>query len=71
MTLVFYLRNTAVATHSSRRPSGYQLGVEGEKSSALAAADSGELNGTAMQHKSPDAAIAWDLGPIFHGEWAA
>jgi glucoamylase len=68
--LVFYLRDTAVATYSSRRPSGYQLGVEGEKSSALAAAQSAELDGTAIQHKSPDAAIAWDLGPVEPGESA-
>src|SRR5262249_16210265 len=68
--LVFYQRDAAIATYSSLPPFGYQLGVEGEKSSALAAANSGALSGPTIQHKSPDAAVGWDLGPVQPGESA-
>jgi len=68
--LVFYSRDIALATYSSLPPSAYQIGVAGEKSSALTPATRGELNGTAIHQDSPDAAVAWKLGSVAAGDAA-
>src|SRR5262249_46307638 len=68
--VLFFSRDIALATYSRPPPWASQIGVAGEKPSALTPATRGELNGTAIHQDSPDAAAAWKLGSVAPGDAA-
>jgi hypothetical protein len=70
-SIVFYHRDIAIATRSTARVAGYQCGVAGEGSSALAGGDEWNLAGSSIQHKDPDASVVWDLGTPGLNEFAS
>ncbi|HEY6331015.1 MAG TPA: hypothetical protein VI756_16910, partial [Blastocatellia bacterium] len=63
-TVAFYLRDVAVAISGQARFDAYQCGVRGEPSSALSAVETRTFLGTRIQHKSPDTAVRWNVGPF-------
>src|SRR5215471_8928251 len=70
-SIVFYHRDIAIATRSTARVAGYQCGVAGEESSALAGGDEWNLAGSSIQHKDPDASVVWNLGTPGLNEFAS
>jgi glucoamylase len=69
--LLFYLRDIVVAASASRTADRYQCGVLGESSSGIEGIEKGILSGNRIQHKSPDAAVSWDLGILGPSETGA
>lgn len=65
-TLVFYFRDTAIATIGSFNPDGFQCSTMLKRQKSFRAIR-GELQGGIIQHRDPEGALMWDIGTLKEG----